>query len=166
MEPVIHNFRHQLFDPNREHCIPVPLQGTCNSLNRHPGRRSKTRLPLGWYAYPLRGKDGCQFRIEYERDYDASVRVRTIPINSMTTNGLTEIESNPSSEALIQLKLASTEARTAVSSEIRLFPLKGERISAQGKLVRERRPGLQSKTTDLPCKGNGTGDTQFPASIV
>ena len=35
----------------------MPLQGSCNSLNRNPGRRSKTRLPLGWYPYPLRGKD-------------------------------------------------------------------------------------------------------------
>ena len=44
----------------------------------------------------------------------------------------------------------------------RLFPLKGERIPAQGKLVRERRPGAPIKKTDLPCKGNGTVNTQFP----
>ena len=38
------------------------------------------------------------------------------------------------------------------------LPLKGERIPAQGKLVFERRPGLVSRTTKLPCKGKGIDD--------
>ncbi len=47
-----------------------------------------------------------------------------------------------------------------------LSPEVGNGYQPSGKLVRERRPGSQSKTTDLPCQGNGTGDTQFPASSV
>ena len=46
------------------------------------------------------------------------------------------------------------------------FPLKGERIPAQGKLVFERRPGSPVKNMDLPCKGNGISNTQFPYDFL
>ena len=46
-------FPHDFFDLNRDHCIPVPLQGTHNSLNRNPGRRSKTRLPRAGIRIPF-----------------------------------------------------------------------------------------------------------------
>jgi hypothetical protein len=41
------------FDLNRDHCVPVPLQGSHNPLNRNPGRRSKTSLPWASIRIPF-----------------------------------------------------------------------------------------------------------------
>ena len=83
-------FRHHFFDPKRDHCVTVPLQGSCNSLNRDPGRRSETRLPLGWYPYPLRGKDGCQ--LQNEDGSDELLTVRTISPTAARSTVLPEFD--------------------------------------------------------------------------
>ncbi len=37
--------------------FPCPFRARRSQLDSDPGRRSMTKLPLGWYVYPLRGKD-------------------------------------------------------------------------------------------------------------
>jgi len=41
---------------NRDHCVPVPLQGTHNSHQPQPWAALEDSLAQGWYPYPLRGK--------------------------------------------------------------------------------------------------------------